>query len=125
MLVKRTHGSTCPTSALVLLALAVVLALEHDCLYEKSRAAVCEVQTILDFRGLAPEGQVQPTAGWEPTQDQLRHALIIGEPSKMLVKRTHAAMWPTGAHVLMVVALVVVLVLEQGCLYEKSQRRIT
>jgi len=48
-----------PMSALVLLALevGVVLALEQDCFYEKSQAAVCEVRITLDFRGLAPKRQ--------------------------------------------------------------------
>ena len=62
-------------SVLVLLALevGVVLASEQDCFCEKSQAAVSEVRIILDFRGLAPKGQAQQTAGWEPTQDWLQH----------------------------------------------------
>ena len=38
--------------------------------YEESHA-VSEVRIILDFRGLAPKGQAQQMAGWEPTQDRL------------------------------------------------------
>jgi hypothetical protein len=58
-------------SALVFLALGVVLVLEQDCVYGKSHATVCEFRIILHFRDLAPKEHAHQTAGWEPTQDNI------------------------------------------------------